>query len=85
MQLSERMKSKKRGVEIHRCVCWWRGLGTCHSTPHGFCGSPEASVVHWGLKHPNHTARVCALVPKPQAAGHPVLMYDNISLRLHTS
>ena len=35
------------------------GERACHSTPHGFCGSPEASVVHWGLKRSNHTERVC--------------------------
>ena len=46
----EREGERERGREGERA---------CHSTPHGFCGSPEASVVHWGLKRSNHTERVC--------------------------
>ncbi len=35
------------------------GERACHSIPLGFCGcGPEASVVHWGLNHSNHTVCV---------------------------
>lgn len=74
--LDTSLTSKKKQY-VCVCVC----MGACHSTPHGFCGSPEASVVHWGLKHSNHTVCVCA-----KATGRwPFYVYNNISVRLHTS